>query len=416
MENFSTNKLGILRVFFLVLLLAGLTATAAIAQTDGTGFTIGGPRLGTTIPFILDGGWIVVDVSIDGHGPFPFIFDTGARTVITPEVAKAVGGTPAGGIAIEGEGPHLVPASTLRAAKIAMGGTELGNQDIFVSDLPNMIVDRGSRPRAAGLLGSEILSRYAVRIDYRAKTLKLVPLDSFEPPAESIAVPLDIVIDRNGLALATFSAEIDGIAAQFTLDTGNSGQIRLNPEFEYSHRLLDKCAKLLELDQPALGGRVRIQTGIAGHLKLAGVDLMAPVVSRPANFGHRQSWRGRVTGDGLLGGSVLSHFIVTINYKNQHAYFESLGRPQLSRGAFGIGISFDKPNHESFEVVDVEPGSPADKAKLRPGDRIMKVNGNSASDFSIGDFRDLSSPQLKSMVLDTADGRHFDIPIVQLLP
>src|SRR5258708_21360854 len=42
------------------------------------------------IPFSFEGGHIIVEASIDASPPKPFLFDTGARNLITPEVARTL--------------------------------------------------------------------------------------------------------------------------------------------------------------------------------------------------------------------------------------------------------------------------------------------------------------------------------------
>jgi hypothetical protein len=46
---------------------------------------------GAVMPISIDAGEVVVDVSINGRGPFPFIFDTGAQDALTPETVAALG-------------------------------------------------------------------------------------------------------------------------------------------------------------------------------------------------------------------------------------------------------------------------------------------------------------------------------------
>src|SRR5689334_10888934 len=58
-------------------------------EKAAAGATGGGQQLASPIdiPFILEGGHIIVAASIDDDTPRPFLFDTGAMNVITPAVA-----------------------------------------------------------------------------------------------------------------------------------------------------------------------------------------------------------------------------------------------------------------------------------------------------------------------------------------
>src|SRR5713226_4119301 len=45
----------------------------------------------SVMPVSIEAGEVIVDVSINGRGPFPLMFDTGAEDGMTPETAAALG-------------------------------------------------------------------------------------------------------------------------------------------------------------------------------------------------------------------------------------------------------------------------------------------------------------------------------------
>ncbi len=53
-------------------------------------------------------------------------------------------------------------------------------------------------------------------------------------------------------------------------------------------------------------------------------------------------------------------------------------------GGVGIQVQFD-PVERNIEIMSPLPGSPAYRAGLRPGDRILSVEGRAVSDFTIGE-------------------------------
>lgn len=53
-------------------------------------------------------------------------------------------------------------------------------------------------------------------------------------------------------------------------------------------------------------------------------------------------------------------------------------------GGVGIQVQFD-PVERNIEIMSPLPGSPAYRAGLRPGDRIISVEGRAVSDFTIGE-------------------------------
>ena len=109
------------------------------------------------------------------------------------------------------------------------------------------------------------------------------------------------------------------------------------------------------------------------HLNLGPATLTPPVVAGPtdpADFRH--------SGAGLLGAGILSQFVVTIDYRSGRAYFAPVAGRKLGSVLHGTGMAFYKPDHEGFDVLDVLAGSGAERAGLRPGDRIVEVAGQPA--------------------------------------
>src|ERR1700744_256233 len=127
------------------------------------------------IPFIYEGGHIIVEASFDGGTPQPFMFDTGARHVITLEAAASLKAQVLSTAQVGGIGPKVSQMQMINVDRITLGAATLYHQKVGVTDMPNTLVDRGSRPRLAGLIGSELLSYYAITIDYSRRTLTLRP-------------------------------------------------------------------------------------------------------------------------------------------------------------------------------------------------------------------------------------------------
>lgn len=97
--------------------------------------------------------------------------------------------------------------------------------------------------------------------------------------------------------------------------------------------------------------------------------------------------------------------------------FDTGATPTLPAVLRSTGLIVDKPDHDAFEVLDTLPGSAAERAGLRRGDRIVAVAGQPARDLSTSDVARLSAPQDHTPVaVATADHRHFELAISQLLP
>ncbi|MEW6436605.1 MAG: aspartyl protease family protein [Pseudomonadota bacterium] len=363
------------------------------------------------IPFVLEDGHIIVQASIDGNPPMPFMFDTGARDIITPEVARTLNTTEVRSARIGGFGRQVSLADMVKVGQITIGDATLEDQVVSVLDIPNTLADRGARPRLAGFIGSELLAHYAVSIDYGRHTL-ILNNPGFYPSRATFSLPLDFAMSPEGLALPSVTAELDGAAGDFVIDTGGGTQVFVSQQFEQEHNPFAQYGKVLNfLSAGGIGGRAYVHLGFGKQLRLGPVTLSPPVVAGTTDM------RGQGFSAGVLGAGILSQFIVTIDYQSSRAYFETIAGRKLPTILHGTGMEYDKPDHEAFEVLDVLPGSAAEQAGLQRGDRIVEVGGQPARDLSTSDVGHLSVfPAHKSLAVRTSDGRRFDLAIRQILP
>jgi hypothetical protein len=229
-----------------------------------------GPSLSSPIeiPFIIEGGHIIVEASIDGGPPKPFMFDTGASNLVTPEIAQPLHAPVARTARLGGIGPKISQIEVIRVDRITIGAATLDHPAVSVLDIPNTIVDRGSRPRLAGLIGAELLAHYAVTIDYARHTLTLSN-PGFRPQTAAFTLPLGFSMSIDGLTHPSITAELDGIAGDFIIDTGSGGQIFVSEKFQREHAPFANYGKVLSFLSPGgIGGRTEVQLGFGKLLRI----------------------------------------------------------------------------------------------------------------------------------------------------
>jgi hypothetical protein len=186
----------------------------------------------------IDAGAVVlVNVCIDGAGPFPFVVDSGSSlSVIDKQLSQRfhlhqVGRVQqAAGIACSA---MVVPE---QLSSWAVGGMALRPQFVFSASLPNL---EPNQP-LAGVIGSDVLSRFgSVRIDYQKQTLSPGAAESVSPTANGVvrgptstSTPVQFVksvraeaqltiVTRQGGVVAYAPMRFDGSGTQlFAVDTG----------------------------------------------------------------------------------------------------------------------------------------------------------------------------------------------------
>lgn len=366
------------------------------------------------IPFIFEGGHIIIEASIDGGSPRPFLFDTGGRNLIARETAASQHAPVARTARIGGIGSNLPGVEMIKVERITIGAATLAQQEVGIIDMPNVILDRGSRPRVAGMIGSELLLRYAVTIDYTRRTLILNGL-GFKPSRAAFALPLGFIVSKDGLSHPQVTAEVDGAAGQFIVDTGAGGQLALFEKFQDTQQSFKNAGATLHyLSAGGIGGRAAVSLAYLHQLRFGSYVRPQPLVS---GVDHGSSHMGALFyAAGVIGNATLSDFVVTLDMGSAKAYFEPVPDRPHSATVFGTGVVFDKPDHDGFEVLDIIKGSPAERSMLQRGDRVIGIGGRPARDLALADVHMFAPKALPAQTVETADHRRVELSYGRLLP
>ncbi|HZP96814.1 MAG TPA: S41 family peptidase [Candidatus Limnocylindria bacterium] len=143
--------------------------------------------------------------------------------------------------------------------------------------------------------------------------------------------------------------------------------------------------------------------GVTNYLKTANIDAN-PVVDRPALTGSEWSDFAKLSASldavlarypaakkDLLERAAVDGMARSMN--ECHTYYldpdraRTFNRPPAP--VSGIGVTINQPDPNSpIEVIDVIAGTPAEKAGVRKGDKIMKVNGEDVSRLTTSEVAD----------------------------
>ena len=120
----------------------------------------------------------LVQVCIDGQGPYPFLVATGAgSSVITPALARKLRLRRAAATSVRG----VTCVATTPQVKVkywSMGGVRLTGQEVLTAGVPS----QGMKHPPKGVIGSDVLSRFgAVGIDYHTRKLTVLQREAPAP-------------------------------------------------------------------------------------------------------------------------------------------------------------------------------------------------------------------------------------------
>ncbi len=214
-------------------------------------------------PFDLSSGRPVVDITINGEGPYPFIFDTGAtgammRTSLVEELGLSLAGrrsvnSPAGGEPVE--------VDTTSLGVITLGGAE-------ARDVQAIIIDFGDPQQmgSVGVIGPDIFAAYGrVAYDFSRHSVEIggalhhgeeAAWQDFSETSPLIEIPitvgevtLPVHIDTGNPSTLSFPADR---AAELPL----TGPLRVVGQARTIDRVMEVQAA--PIDTPAIIGDVAI--------------------------------------------------------------------------------------------------------------------------------------------------------------
>lgn len=342
-------------------------------------FGFAGGASSVTVPFELINNHIYVDVKLNGRGPYRLLCDTGGANIVTPELATELGLKTEGELEGAGVGEKSEDIALSKVDKLEIGAAYLDKQVFYV--FPLAAFGRVEGIAANGLIGYEVFKRFVVRIDYETSQLTLLDPGAFKYTGAGVRVPFKFKEH-----IPQVDGEIDGIAGKFDIDTGSRSSIDLMGPFVEKHGLKQKYKPKFEgVTGWGVGGPSRSAITRADVLKLGDVRIERPVTEITLQT------KGAFTDEyvaGNIGAGVLKRFNLVFDYNGQAIYFERNANDALPDvfDRSGMWINSSESN-DYFEVLDVIPGGPADRAGIKLGDRIRGVDGTTVDKLTLYGLR-----------------------------
>ena len=349
----------------LVRFLGPVVMAAFVLLAGSAGLCAVDPPAEIAVPFDLTENHVFVPVYVNGKGPFTFAFDTGAANTISTEAAASIGlhGGRTYQIGGVGEGAQAASDTT---ARMSVGDARFTGTRFTITAL-DMIRRADGFPRLDGLIGYEVLNRYVVSVDYPQRRLVLRLPESYTPPQD--ALPL-----RFFGTVPVIDAAVDGVRGKFAIDTGDGFDLSFTTGSITAHDLIERYHnRVREQSGYGFGGPVLGDVTRAGELTIGPYHVAQPLARLPhmsAGFFHTSELAGSI------GGGVCRRFRVTLDYARRLIAFEPgpvLPRDVFDRSGMAVVIA---PG--GFEVSDVLPGGPAERAGVQLHDLISAIDGEPA--------------------------------------
>ena len=342
-------------------------------------------RRSVSFPMERFGNRPVVQVSLNGTGPYPFILDTGAPvTLVDSTLARNLGLPVVGQMELGsplGAGTSFVGQVRLNAVEIA--GLSFADQPAALLDLVSLMPGDGS-PR--GILSYRVFDGHRLTLDF--------------PASEIRALPGHLSLDTEGVTeyygdIPEVTVEAAGQRISVHLDTGSPAALTLP---------LAVAATLPLEAGPEVIGRGRT---VGGEFEVYGAALSGALRVGPLQLEGPQIQFVEGTAIGNIGNQVLSQVVVTLDPANRRVRLEPSAVPaspalSLRGERKRYGIRFHGLDASPIRVAGVDPGSPAELAGLHRDDLITSLNGTPVEEM--GQARRIAALRAERLEMEVLRG------------
>ena len=340
------------------------------------------------LPFTIENDFIILNVVLDNVIPLRFIVDTGAENsvLLEKEITDLLDVDYQRKFEVRGsdvETPitaYLATGIDLRIANriLARNRTMLVLEDNYFD------FERITGVAVQGILGVDFLMRFTVEFDYRRQVIVLHEPNKWAPGNQHEVAPADFVRNRAYLNLPLLVATPPEKPRRLLLDTGAGLSVLLHTYGDSTDLDLPQQTVTTYIGN-GLGGTLEGNVGRSRQLKIAGKELnnvityFQPVDTVGASFLNER--------DGIIGNRLLKRFNLVVDFPRRKVWLKPVRRRWKQKFAYdrsGLSIIAGGANLRNYRVATVVPGSPAAEQGIRVGDRIVGVNGQSATFLTLG--------------------------------
>jgi len=385
LKHCNNRPLSLSSILVVVILLCSFEMT--FAQYFNFDIT----RKRETASFKLVKNLIIIPIIINGKGPFNFILDSGVGLflITEPSLSEIFPANTSRTISINGIGEgNEMTAFIQPSAKIKISNSISGEMPVAILETDPFNLSSFVGMPIHGLVGYELFSSFTIRINYLLKTITYYRNESAFIPRKGTKIPISIE-DRKpyvnvDLTLPNGKKE----SVKLIIDTGaghplsletNSGIPYLIPEKNIPANLGVGLSGMIN------GFISRIPMVHLGKFQLHNVICAFPDYSNVAAKIYS------ISRNGNMGNNILKRFTVVFDYQRSTLYLKPnylLNEP-FEHDMSGIEITSDGSNFEEIVIMRIESDSAAEKAGLKPGDRILSVNFKKITEIGLEEINNI---------------------------
>jgi hypothetical protein len=339
----------------------------------------------SVVPMEIVNNHVVVDVTLDGAGPFHFIVDSGAGNLIDPAVATAIGARVRGHVRLVGVGDASEDGAVTSVRRVAIGTATFVDVR-FVVAAARATFAAAEGPGIDGIIGRSIIGSGVTVFDYAARTL------TFDAGDAAMGYGATV------LPVATINGEpnvpctVGDVAGSCAIDTGSRLNVTvLAPFAKQFPAIVPASLSAIGVDGYGIGGAAYGRLGRLARLTFGSLSLTGII----ADFSVQKSGAfasSRTAAN--VGGGMLRRFTVAFDLAHRKISLRPNADFDAPQEADRSGL-FLIARDDAVAVLDVRPRTPAERAGIVAGDRIVGAQGEP--------LRPQALPRLRALLEGPAD-------------
>lgn len=245
-----------------------------------------------------------------------------------------------------------------------------------------------------GLLGYELFSRFVVEINYPSQKLTLSNPLYFVPPKlkpkkglQEIPIALDEMKPYMETNVCLLNDTTQNLCLKLLLDTGAGHSLSLDvgthPQLVLPEKNLPSQLGM------ALNGAIDGVIGRIKRLHFGTLQMKNVITTFPDSASVAQRLSLNVAfRQGNIGCGILSRFQLIFDYTHRKLYFKpnKTFKQPFEFSTSGIELTATPPRYQEIKIGGVRIDSPAYRAGLRAGDKIIAVDDQMTKNLKLGEI------------------------------
>jgi len=379
----SKKVFSLFRIFYTIAIII-LFAGNALAQK----FEFSGKRKRENLTFRMIKNQMVIQLHINGKGPFNFILDTGVGLVLItdPKLIDTVSLQNLRSIYITGFGEgEIISAFIAPSVDLQIGNTIA--KDIPVAILEKDIFELSNYVGMPihGLIGYEFFQSFVVKLNFSTSTITVFQPEKAYIPRKGSRIPLSIEERKPYINTTIQLNSGKKLPVKLIIDTGAGHPVSLETIDGVPIELPDE--RIRGNLGVGLTGPIDGYIGRISSLHLGKYTLNNVIAAFP-DYEDAASRVFSINRNGNMGLEIIKRFNVVFDYNRASIYLKPLStiKAAFEHDMAGMEIGSAGENYERLIITRVEPKSAAEQAGLMKGDEILAINFKPASEMSLSEI------------------------------